>query len=51
MRGLKRGHSARVIMRGHSVMQNLRGGHDELGVDARPPQPIATAFVELAHTI
>jgi hypothetical protein len=27
MRGVKRDHSARVIMRGHALMQNLRRGH------------------------
>jgi IS6 family transposase len=51
MRGLKRDHSARVIMRGHALMQNLWRGHYELGVDARAHRRIATAFTELAHTI
>jgi transposase, IS6 family len=51
MRGLKRDHSARVIMRGHAFMQNLRRGHYELGVDARPQRRIETAFTELARTI
>jgi transposase, IS6 family len=51
MRGLKRDHSARVIMRGHALMQNLRRGHYELGVDARAHRRIATAFTELAPTI
>jgi IS6 family transposase len=51
MRGLKRDHSARVIMRGHAFMQNLRRGHYELGVDARPHRRIETAFTELARTI
>ena len=37
MRGLKRDHTARVIMRGHALMQNLRRGHYELGIDARLP--------------
>jgi DDE domain len=32
MRGLKRDHTARVIVRGHAFMQNLRRGHYELGV-------------------
>jgi IS6 family transposase len=50
MRGLKRDHSARVIMRGHALMQNLWRGY-ELGVDARAHRRIATAFTELAHTI
>jgi transposase, IS6 family len=31
MRGLKRDHSARVVMRGHAFMQNIRRGHYELG--------------------
>jgi hypothetical protein len=35
MRGLKRDDSARVIVRGHALMQNIRRGHYELGVDAR----------------
>ncbi len=35
MRGLKRDQTARVIMRGHAFMQNLRRGHYELGGDAR----------------
>ena len=33
MRGLKRDHTARVIVRGHAFMQNLRRGHYELGVE------------------
>ncbi len=51
MRGLKRDHTARVIMRGYSLMQNLRRGHYELGIDASPHQRIETAFTELARTI
>jgi transposase-like protein len=51
MRGLKRDHSARVIMRGHAFMQNLRRGHYELGVEARRHRRVATAFTELARTI
>jgi len=51
MRGLKRDHSARVIMRGHALMQNLRHGHYELGVDAHPRCRVATAFAEPARTI
>ncbi len=51
MRGLKRDHSARVIMRGHSLMQNIRRGHYELGIDARSHRRIETAFTELAQTI
>ena len=51
MRGLKRDHSARVIIRGHALMQNIRRGHYELGVDARPHRRIEHAFTELARTI
>jgi IS6 family transposase len=51
MRGLKRDHSARMIMRGHSLMQNIRRGHYELGVDARTHRRVEAAFTELARTI
>lgn len=51
MRGLKRDHSARVIMRGHALMQNIRRGHYELGTDARHHQRLETAFTELVQTI
>jgi len=51
MRGLKRDHTARVIIRGHALMQNLRRGHYELGCDARAHRRVATAFTELARTI
>ena len=51
MRGLKRDHTARVIIRGHALMQNIRRGHYELGVDAREHWRVATAFNELARTI
>jgi transposase-like protein len=51
MRGLKRDRSARVIVRGNALMQNLRRGHYELGVDARAHRCVAAAFTELAATI
>lgn len=51
MRGLKRDHSARVIIRGHALMQNIRRGHYELGIDARTHRRIESAFTELAGTI
>ena len=51
MRGLKRDHTARVIMRGHALMQNIRRGHYELGVDARPRRRVEHAFTGLARTI
>ena len=36
MRDLKRHRTASVITEGHAFMQNLRRGHDELGVGALP---------------
>ena len=51
MRGLKRDRTASVVMRGHALMQNIRRGHYELGVDARPHRRVADAFTELARTI
>ena len=51
MRGLKRDPSARVIIRGHALMQNLRRGHYELGIDVRAGCRVAAAFDELARTI
>jgi len=51
MRGLKRDRTASVIIRGHALMQNIRRGHYELGVDARPHRRVADAFTELARTI
>jgi len=51
MRGLKRDHSARVVMRGHAFIQNIRRGHYELGVDARVHRRVAAAFTELAKVI
>jgi transposase, IS6 family len=41
MRGLKRDHSARVIVRGHALMQNIRRGHYELGADAHAHRRVA----------
>ncbi|MDQ1508687.1 MAG: hypothetical protein QOG50_531, partial [Actinomycetota bacterium] len=51
MRGLKRDHSARVIVCGHALMQNVRRGHYELGIEARARYRVAAAFTELAQTI
>jgi hypothetical protein len=49
MRGLKTDRTARVIIGGHAFLQNLRRGHDELGVASRNRHPlIAAAFDELA---
>ena len=51
MRGLKCDRTARVIMSGHTFMQNVRRGHYELGVDARVHRRVAAAFTELARVI
>jgi transposase-like protein len=44
MRGLKCDRTARVIIRGHAFMQNVRRGHYELGVEARAHRRVADAF-------
>jgi transposase, IS6 family len=51
MRGLKRDPSAQVVIRGHALMQNIRRGHYELGIDTRQHRRIESAFTELARTI
>jgi transposase, IS6 family len=52
MRGLKTDPTARVIIRGHAFMRNLRRGHYELGVDATNRHlRVAAAFDELAQAI
>ena len=51
MRGLKRDGTESTIIRGHALMQNIRRGHYELGVDARAHRLVAEAFTELARTI
>ena len=51
MRGLKRDRSARVVVAGHALMQNLRRGHYELAVEAPASRRVAVAFDELAMAI
>jgi len=51
MRGLKRDRTASIAIRGHAFIQNLRRGHYELGMDARPGLTLAAAFDELARVI
>jgi hypothetical protein len=43
--------TAQVVIAGHAFVQNLRRGHYELGVDARPALRVAAAFTELAQAI
>jgi hypothetical protein len=51
MRGLKQDRSARVIVSGHALVQNVRRGHYELAVEELPGRRVAVAFEELAVTI
>ncbi len=51
MRGLKRDHTARVVIRGHAFVQNIRRGHYELGIDARSYRRVVAAFTELARVM
>ena len=51
MRGLKQDRSARVIIAGHALVQNLRRGHDELAAEEPVNRRAAIAFAELAVTI
>jgi transposase-like protein len=51
MRGLRTDRTAQTIIAGHAFIQNLRRGHDELGLDAPRGFRIAAAFTELANAI
>jgi transposase, IS6 family len=51
MRGLKRDRAARIIMRGHALMQNIRRGHYELGVDVRAHRRVAAAFTRTRRNL
>jgi IS6 family transposase len=51
MRGLKQDRSAKVIITGHVLVQNVRRGHDELAVDEPAGWRLAIAFDELAVKI
>ena len=48
MRGLKQDRSARTVIAGHALVQNLRRGHYELAVEAPVTRRVAVAFDELA---
>ena len=47
MRGLKQDRSARVVIAGHALVQNLRRGHYELAVQEPTNRRLAVAFEEL----
>jgi transposase-like protein len=51
MRGLKRDHTARVIVAALAFVQNLRRGFYDLGTDVRSPLRLTDAFAELALVI
>ena len=51
MRGLKTDRTAQVVIGGHALMQNIRRGHYELGVEAEPRLRVGAAFDELGHAI
>jgi transposase-like protein len=51
MRGLKQDRSARVVIAGHALLQNVRRGHYELAVEAPVIRRVAVAFDELALVI
>jgi IS6 family transposase len=51
MRGLKQDRSARVVIAGHALVQNLRRGHYELAVEEPTNRRGAVPFDELVSAI
>jgi transposase, IS6 family len=51
MRGLKQDRSARVIIAGQALVQNVRRGHYELAAEEPATRRLAAAFDELAVAI
>jgi transposase-like protein len=51
MRGLNQDRSARIVIAGHSLVQNLRRGHYEVAVEEPVSLRVAVAFAELALAI
>jgi transposase, IS6 family len=51
MRGLKQDRSARVVIAGHALMQNVRRGYYELAVEEPTNRRLAVAFEELILAI
>ncbi|SBW22918.1 hypothetical protein FDG2_3307 [Candidatus Protofrankia californiensis] len=51
MRGLKRVRSAQTVSSGHAFVQNIRRGHDELGVELEPQLRVSAAFAELTLAV
>jgi hypothetical protein len=48
MRGLKQDRSARVVIVGHALVQNVRRGYYELAAEEPANRRVAVAFDELA---
>jgi hypothetical protein len=51
MRGLKQDRSAKIVIAGHALVQNVRRGHYELAVEASVTRRVAVAFDELVLVI
>jgi transposase-like protein len=51
MRAFRTDRTAQRVIAGHALVQNLRRGHYDLGVNARPTLRVAAAFSELAQAI
>jgi hypothetical protein len=51
MRGLRTDQTVQVVIAGRAFVQNLRRGHYELAVDARPALRVAAAFTEFVRAI
>jgi transposase, IS6 family len=51
MRGFKHDRSARIVIAGHALVQNVRRGHYELGVEASANRRVVVAFDELVLAI
>lgn len=51
MRGLKTDRTASVVIRGHAIVQNVRRGYRELGVEVAPVFRLPPAFGEVQLAI
>jgi hypothetical protein len=51
MRGRKQDRSARVIIAGHALLQNVRRGHYELAAEEPGTRRLVIAFDELAMAV
>ena len=51
MRGLKTDRTAANLIVAHALVQNLRRGHYQFGVEAEPRLRVAAAFDELAEAL